>query len=148
MQKPGLLAVLLLILSAAASLAQSNLPTDYLSPAFHAARIALAFDDEATALSFFRIGFNTALEAAGSHPGDFAGSIESPIPFGLVELGEVMDMGGQCAIAIANLPLRRRAPGAFWSRVNSKRFGLLAWNQAIEQENASLRRQLQQANSR
>ena len=38
MQKPGLLAVLLLILHAAASFAQSNLPTDYLSPAFHAAR--------------------------------------------------------------------------------------------------------------
>jgi SAM-dependent methyltransferase len=124
------------------------LTTKTIAAAFHAARIALAFDDEATALSFFRIGFDTALEAAGSNPGDFAGSIESPIPFGLVELGEVMDMGGQCAIAIANLPLRRRAPGAFWSRVNSKRFGLLAWNQAIEQENASLRRQLQQANSR
>lgn len=124
------------------------LATKTVAAAFHAARIALACDDEARALSFFRIGFNTALEAARGNPGDFAGSIESPIPFGLAELGEVMDMGSQCAVAIATLPLWRRAPSAFWSRVNSKRFGLLAWNQAIEQENASLRHQLQKVSSR
>jgi hypothetical protein len=118
------------------------LTTKTIAAAFHAARIALTFDDEASARSFFQLGFNTALEAAGSNPNDFAGSIESPIPFGLVELGEVMDMGSQCAIAIATLPLWRRAPGVFWSKVNSKRFGLLAWNQAIEQENAYLRQQL------
>jgi SAM-dependent methyltransferase len=124
------------------------LTTKTIAAAFHAARIALAFDDEAGALAFFQLGFNTALEAARSNPGDFVGSIESPIPFGLAELGEVMDMGSQCAIAIATLPLWRRAPSAFWSRVNSKRFGLLTWNQAIEQENAWLRDQLQKVNSR
>ncbi|MBR0933564.1 bifunctional 2-polyprenyl-6-hydroxyphenol methylase/3-demethylubiquinol 3-O-methyltransferase UbiG [Bradyrhizobium jicamae] len=124
------------------------LTTKTIAAAFHAARIALTFEDEAKALSFFQIGFDTALEAARSDPGDFAGSSESPIPFGLAELGEVMDMGSQCAIAIAVLPLRRRAPSAFWSRVNSKRFGLLAWNQALEQENAWLRNQLHQASRR
>lgn len=123
------------------------LTTKTIAAAFHAARIALTFDNEASARSFFQIGFNTALEAARGNSNDFAGSPESPIPFGLVELGEVMDMGGQCAVAIANLPLWRRAPGAFWSRVNSKRFGLLTWNQALEQENAYLRRQLLSANA-
>ncbi len=121
------------------------LTTKTIAAAFHAARVALVFDDEARALSFFQMGVSTALEAARSNPNDVAGSIAFPIPFGLVELGEVMDLGGQCAIAIAALPLWRRAPGAFWSRVNSKRFGLLGWNQALEQENAWLRDQLQKA---
>ncbi|EJN06866.1 methylase involved in ubiquinone/menaquinone biosynthesis [Bradyrhizobium sp. YR681] len=124
------------------------LATKTIAAAFHAARIALAADDEAGALSFFQMGFNTALEAARGNPGDFAGSIEAPIPFGLAELGEVMDMGSQCAVAIANLPLWRRAPSAFWPRVNTKRFGLLTWNQAIEQENAALRHQLRKASAR
>ncbi|MBR0711010.1 class I SAM-dependent methyltransferase [Bradyrhizobium liaoningense] len=119
------------------------LTTKTIAAAFHAARISLAFGDETGARSFFRIGFETALEAARSNPGDFAGSVDSPIPFGLVELAEVMDMGGQCAVAIATLPLWRRAPGAFWSRVDTRRFGLLAWNQALERENAYLRGQLQ-----
>ncbi|QPF83336.1 methyltransferase domain-containing protein [Bradyrhizobium genosp. L] len=124
------------------------LTTKTIAAAFHAARIALTFGDEAGARAFFQIGVNTALEAARSDPKDIAGAIESPIPFGLIELGEVMEMGGQCAVAIATLPLWRRAPGAFWSRVNTKRFGLLAWNQALEQENAHLRAQLQKAGLR
>jgi SAM-dependent methyltransferase len=123
------------------------LTTKTIAAAFHAARIALVFGDEARALSFFQAGVNTALEAARSNPKDIVGSMASPISFGLVELSEVMELGGQCAIAIATLPLWRRAPGAFWSRVNTKRFGLLAWNQAIEQENAWLRDQLQNRKS-
>jgi len=122
------------------------LATKTIAAVFHAARIALVFEDEAKAMSFFQTGVNIALEAARSNPNDIAGSVASPIPFGLVELGEVMEMGGQCAIAIASLPLWRRAPGAFWSRVNSKRFGLLGWNQALERENAWLRDQLQKKN--
>lgn len=124
------------------------LATKTIAAAFHAARIALVCDDEAKALSLFQMGVNTALEAVRSDPDGIVGSIASPIPFGLAELAEVVELGGQCAIAIAALPLWRRAPGTFWSRVNSKRFGLLGWNQALERENASLRDQLQKAGCR
>lgn len=124
------------------------LATKTIAAAFHAARIALACEDDAKALSFFQLGFNTALEAARGDPCAFAGSVESPIPFGLAELSEVMDMGSQCAVAIANLPLWRRAPSAFWSRVNTKRFGLLGWNQALERENAALRHELRKVSAR
>lgn len=122
------------------------LTTKTIAAAFHAARLSLARNNETTALSFFQLGFNTAIEAAHSNPRDFAGSIEAPNPFGLIELGEVMDMGGQCAVAIATLPLWRRSPGAFWSRVDAKRFGVFTWTQAIEAENSRLRAQFHARN--
>jgi hypothetical protein len=118
------------------------LTTKTIAAAFHAARLSLAHNDEPAALGFFQHGFNTALEATRSDSRDFAGSVDAPNPFGLIEMGEVMDMGGQCAVAIATLPLWRRSPGAFWSRVETKRFGIITWNQALEAENARLRTEL------
>jgi hypothetical protein len=70
------------------------------------------------------------------------GNPDAPLAFGFTELAEVADMGAQCAGALALLPLYRRSPGQFWQRVDVKRFGVVSWAQAVERENAELRRQL------
>jgi ubiquinone/menaquinone biosynthesis C-methylase UbiE len=115
------------------------LATKTVSAAFHAARLSLARDDEAGALTFFRLGLKEALEAARGDGRDIIGTIDTPITFGLTELAEVMQMGGQCATAIASLPLWRRSPGTFWRQVDMKQFGLATWARDVEMENRRLR---------
>jgi SAM-dependent methyltransferase len=119
------------------------LATKTIAAAFHAARISLARGDEASALTHFRRGLNEAIEAARGDVRDIVGSVDAPIAFGLTELAEVMDMGGQCATAIALLPLWRRSPGLFWSQVDMKRFGLATWTRDVEMENNRLRQALE-----
>lgn len=114
------------------------LATKTVGASFHAARLRLARGDENEAASFFRRGLKAALDAAASDPRDIVGTIDTPIPFGCVELAEVMDMGGQCATALSLLPLWRRSPGAFWQKVDMKRFGLATWAKDVEAENKRL----------
>lgn len=115
------------------------LATKTIAGAFHAARLCLVRGDQTAATDFFRSGVTTALDAARGDHCDIIGAIETPIPFGLTELAEVMDMGSQCALALARLPLWRRAPAAFWQQIDMRRFGLASWARDVEAENARLR---------
>jgi hypothetical protein len=67
------------------------------------------------------------------------GPAERPLPFYLQELAEVIDMGAQCANALAHFDLWDRDPGLFWRQVDVRRFGLASWARDLERENARLR---------
>lgn len=66
-------------------------------------------------------------------------SLEDPLPFGLSEAAEVLDIASQCARALKALDKRNTAPGFFWDCINLKRFGLVEWNKSLENENRKLR---------
>lgn len=115
------------------------LATKSIAAAFYEARIHLADGDPQTALACFRHGADTALKAAAFPHGTQMGPDGQPLPFYLQELAEVIDMGSQCANALAHFPLWQRDPGLFWRQVDVRRFGLASWARDLERENAQLR---------
>lgn len=115
------------------------LATKVVAASFYEGRLRLYAGDEDAARVCFSRGMREALAAAASPPEQIVGDLDKPLPFGMQELAEVIDMGGQCASALANLPLWRRSPGLFWSRIDTRRFGLATWAKDLEQENQRLR---------
>ncbi|KQM64194.1 hypothetical protein ASE75_09340 [Sphingomonas sp. Leaf17] len=114
------------------------LATKVVAACFHAARLHLALGDVAAAADRFRRGVAVALAAAAAPHAAQMGDPDRPTPFYLTELAEVMDMGSQCANALAHLPLWERDPGLFWRQVDIRRFGLASWARDLEQENRRL----------
>ena len=104
--------------------------------------MAMAENDFEGARAHFASGVQTCRKALKADDINAIGDPEAPFPFGFTELAEVADMGAQCAMALKLLPLARRSPGLFWSRVDHKRFGLVSWNLALEKENKALRQRL------
>ena len=127
------------------------LATKAVAACFFEGRIRLADGDIEQAKSCFAQGLSEALAAVKGDLNDVVGNPEQPIPFGLTELAEVIDMGSQCANAVAHSELWKRDPGLFWKHVDIKRFGLASWALELEQENQKLRHELlsraQHANS-
>jgi ubiquinone/menaquinone biosynthesis C-methylase UbiE len=115
------------------------LATKTVAASFFEARIHLAEADEEAAKCCFARGLDQALSAIKGNLNEVVGNPEQPIPFGLSELAEVIDMGSQCANALVYLPLWNRSPGLFWKQVDIKRFGLATWAKQLEQENQTLR---------
>lgn len=115
------------------------LATKSIAASFYEARIHLADGDPQTALACFRHGADTALKAAAFPHEQQMGTDGQPLPFYLQELAEVIDMGSQCANALAHFPLWQRDPGLFWRQVDVRRFGLASWARDLERENAQLR---------
>lgn len=115
------------------------LATKTIAASFYEARIHLADGDPQTALACFRHGADTALKAAAFPHREQMGADGQPLPFYLQELAEVIDMGSQCANALAHFPLWQRDPGLFWRQVDVRRFGLASWARDLERENAQLR---------
>jgi SAM-dependent methyltransferase len=115
------------------------LATKTVAACFFEGRIRLADGDVENAKSCFARGLDEALAAVRGDLNEVVGNPEQPIPFGLTELAEVIDMGSQCANAIARLPLWKRDPGLFWKHVDIKRFGLASWAKELERENQELR---------
>lgn len=115
------------------------LATKAIGAAFFVGRIALAERDPETAWSWFERGVDIALQAAGADHRKELGTGEGMLPFYLPELAEVIDMGSQCANALANRHLWARNPGLFWRQVDVKRFGLASWAIDVAHENARLR---------
>ena len=115
------------------------LATKSIAASFYEARIHLSEGDPQTALACFRHGMNTALEAAAFPHGEQMAADGQPLPFYLQELAEVIDMGSQCANAIAHFSLWHRDPGLFWRQVDVRRFGLASWARDLERENERLR---------
>lgn len=114
------------------------LATKAIGAAFFVGRLLLAEDDPA-AWAWFQRGVDVALQAAGGDHGEELGTGEGLLPFYLPELAEVIDMGSQCANALANQHLWKRGPGLFWRQVDIKRFGLASWAIDVAKENARLR---------
>lgn len=114
------------------------LATKTVAASFFEGRLHLLANDEAKARACFEHGVREALAAAGSPVSDIVGDPADPLPFGLQELAEVIDMGSQCATALANLTLWRRSPGLFLRQIDTRRFGLASWAKDLERENRRL----------
>lgn len=115
------------------------LATKAVAAAFHEARLHVAASARDAAIACFRRGLDTALAAAAAPHAELIGSRAAPVPFYLQEMAEIMDMGGQCAVALGCAHLLDRDPGLFWRQVDVKRFGLLAWADGLQREQARLR---------
>lgn len=115
------------------------LTTKSIAASFYEARLCLAAGDVAAAHDCFRQGLDTALAAVAHGHHAQMGAADRPLPFYMQELAEVVDMGSQCANALAHLPLWERDPGLFWRQVDVRRFGLASWARDLERENARLR---------
>lgn len=115
------------------------LATKAIAASFYEARLCLADGDMQTAQDCFRHGVDTALKAAAFPHAEQMGPSDRPLPFYLTELAEVIDMGSQCANALANFHLWERDPGLFWRQVDVRRFGLASWARDLERENNQLR---------
>ena len=115
------------------------LATKAIAASFYEARICLADGEVETARACFRKGVETALEAAACSHSEQMGPAEQPLSFYLQELAEVIDMGSQCANALANFAMWQRDPGLFWRQVDIRRFGLASWARDMERENKRLR---------
>lgn len=113
--------------------------TKSIGAAFFEGRLHLSDGDLPAAKACFQRGVATALAAAQASHLDALGDPERPVPFYLTELAEVLDMGSQCANAVANLPLWSRDPGTFWRTVDVRRFGLSNWARDLQRENEALR---------
>ncbi|MBW8910746.1 MAG: hypothetical protein JF564_02345, partial [Sphingomonas sp.] len=115
------------------------LATKAIAASFYEARLCLADGDSQTALARFQYGVDTALKAAAFPHETQIGATDRPLPFYLTELAEVVDMGSQCANAVAHFDLWHRDPGLFWRQVDIRRFGLASWARDLERENERLR---------
>jgi len=115
------------------------LATKAIAASFYEARICLADGEAETARACFRKGVDTALEAAACAHSEQMGPADQPLSFYLQELAEVIDMGSQCANALANFSMWERDPGLFWRQVDVRRFGLASWARDLERENKQLR---------
>ena len=118
------------------------LATKAIGAAFFVGRLLLADNDPAAAWPWFQRGVDIALQAAGGDHLKELGTGEGLLPFYLPELAEVIDMGSQCANALANRHLWERDPGLFWRQVDVKRFGLASWAIDMARENARLRQMM------
>lgn len=114
------------------------LATKAVAACFYGARLRLAERDEQGALATFRRGVDIALKAAAAPHAEAMGSPEHPLSFYMQELAEVIDMGSQCANAVAHFHLWRERPGLFWRQIDIRRFGLASWARDLERENKRL----------
>ena len=126
--------------TAAADWAQFSpiLATKAVGAAFYEARLHIAEGEIEAAREALQQGVAVALGAAACPHAQHMGDPASPLPFYLTELAEVIDMGSQCANALAKLPLLERDPGLFWRQVDVRRFGLATWNTDLQRENLQL----------
>ena len=112
--------------------------TKTVAAAFYAGVLLLVNGDRDEARISFRRGLHESLRAAAGNPADIVGNPEMPVPFGMQELAEVIDMGSQCALALHHFELSKSDPGLFWRRIDVKRFGLLTHTRNLERDNAVL----------
>ena len=121
------------------------LATKTVSACFHLGVLNLVQGDRDAARDRFLKGVQQSLQAAHADPRDIVGDPEVPVPFGLHELAELLDMGSQCVNALANLTGWERDRGAFWRNVDIRRFGLATWARELERDNAELVKRIEKA---
>lgn len=91
----------------------------------------------------FKNGVKTAHKVLQGDWKNIIGSLENPLPLGLQEMAQVLEITSQCAQAAHALERQQTVPGYFWDKINLKQFGLVEWNKDLERENAELRGYLQ-----
>jgi ubiquinone/menaquinone biosynthesis C-methylase UbiE len=94
------------------------------------------------ARSAFGAGVSAARRALHAPDLNAIGRPEEPLCFGFMELAEIADLAGQCAVAIRDIDQSRVAPGKVWRTLETRRFGMLAWLRTLEEENKRLRQEL------
>lgn len=114
------------------------LATKAVASCFYAAVLCLSARRDEAAKGWFERGLQISLEAIGSPSEAIIGSLQNPIPFALQEIGEVADMGGQCATALSGWALLERDRGVFWRCIDVKRFGVVSWARDLERLNSLL----------
>lgn len=120
------------------------LATKTVAACFHAGILSLTAQDKDAAREYFKRGIEESLAAARSDAREILGDIDEPLPFGLQELAEVIDMGSQCALALAHLAIWESNRGAFWRKVDIRRFGMATWARELDRANAQLSERLHQ----
>ncbi|WP_426211701.1 class I SAM-dependent methyltransferase [Massilia sp. TWP1-3-3] len=89
--------------------------------AFDLGVMAMAENDHARAALHFGGGAQACRRALKADDINAIGDPAAPFGSGFEELGQVAQLGAQCARALELLPLARRSPGQFWREVNAKR---------------------------
>jgi SAM-dependent methyltransferase len=120
------------------------LATKVVAAAFQAGLLYLVDNNTDAARDCFTRGLTLALSAARSPAIAVVGNLQTPLPFALQEMAEVLDMGGQCAVALTYLPHWPESPGLFWQQIDIKRFGLASWARELAQQNRQLIGEIQQ----
>ncbi|MCG3200613.1 MAG: Ubiquinone biosynthesis O-methyltransferase [Gammaproteobacteria bacterium] len=118
------------------------LMTKIIAARFWSGVARLVDGDPGGARACFHAGTEAARAALHAPDVNAIGSPEQPLGFGFQELAEVADMASQCATAMNCIDLYARSPGLFWSRVDTRRFGLASWAKYLEQENRALQAHL------
>ncbi len=118
------------------------LTTKVIAARFWAGVMRLVDGEADGARTSFLAGVEAARTALHAPDVNAIGNPERPLSFGFQELAEVADMGAQCATAANLLECYGRSPGYYWSKVDTRRFGLASWAKYLEQENQALRAQL------
>jgi SAM-dependent methyltransferase len=118
------------------------LMTKVIAARFWSGVMRLVDGDEDGARSCFLAGVEAARAALHAPDVNAIGNPARPLSFGFQELAEVADMGAQCATAANQIETHRRSPGLYWSKVDTRRFGLASWAKYLEQENQALRHHL------
>jgi hypothetical protein len=118
------------------------LMTKLIAARFWSGLMRLVDGDADGARSCFLAGVEAARTALHAPDVNAIGKPDRPLSFGFQELAEVADMGAQCATAANLLESYRRSPGQYWSKVDTRRFGLASWAKYLEQENQALRNHL------
>lgn len=118
------------------------LATKTVSARMQASLLYLGENDLENAKEQLRLGIKQAHEALQGNWQNILGDLDNPLPFGLQEMAELLDIASQCSQLLHTLQQQGRAPGYIWDKINLKRFGLVEWNKSLERENSQLRSQL------
>jgi ubiquinone/menaquinone biosynthesis C-methylase UbiE len=117
------------------------LATKTVSSRMYAGLLFLSDNDLERAKEQLRLGIREAHRVLQGNWETILGMIDQPLPFGLQEAAEVLDIAGQCAQVLHAIDREGSAAGFIWDKVNLKRFGLVEWNKSLERENNLLRQQ-------
>ena len=118
------------------------LATKVVAAGFWRGVMHLVDNDPEAARECFQGGIESARSALHADDSAAIGDPQDPLPFGFQELAEVADMASQCASALHWLHKFPTAPGFFWQKIDTRRFGLASWLLYLERENKNLRAQL------
>ncbi len=119
------------------------LATKTVSSRMYAGLLCISGGDLNEAKNQLRLGVKEAHRVMQGTWDNILGGTDNPLPFGLQEAAEVLDIASQCSQTLHALERQASVPGYIWDKVNLKRFGMVEWNKSLERENDFLRRQMQ-----
>lgn len=117
------------------------LATKTISARMYAGLLCLSADNPEEAKLQLRLGIREAHRVLQGDWSAILGDLDHPLPFGLQEAAEVLDIASQCSQTLHAIEKAGCSPGYIWDKVNLKRFGLVEWNKSLQRENDMLRKQ-------